>query len=72
MVSTRFLFLFQSSKPFINPLVTVPSASIIIGITVTFLFHSFPVLNLGTGTTYLSFHFFSIILWSAGTAKAAI
>ena len=31
---------FQSSNLFINPLVTVPSAPITIGITVTFIFHS--------------------------------
>ena len=31
----------MSSSPFINPLVTVPSAPITIGITVTFIFHSF-------------------------------
>ena len=31
----------KSSSPFNNPLVTVPRASITIGITVTFMFHSF-------------------------------
>ena len=37
MVSTRPL----TSSPFNNPLVTVPNASITIGIIVTFLYHSF-------------------------------
>ena len=40
MVSTH-PFISKSSSPFTNPLVTVPSASVLIGITVTFMFHSF-------------------------------
>ena len=40
MVSTRFL-ISKFSSPRTNPLVTVPSASIISGITVTFMFRSF-------------------------------
>ena len=40
MVSTRPL-ISKSSSPYINPLVTVPKAPITIGITVTFMFHSF-------------------------------
>ena len=40
MVPTR-LFILKSSSPFINLLVTVPNAPIIIGINVTFIFHSF-------------------------------
>ena len=54
---------FNSSSPFSNPLVTVPNAPITIGVIVTCMFHS-----------YLSFfsHFFSFILWSAGTAKSTI
>ena len=31
----------NSSSPFINPLVIVPSMSVTIGITITFMFHSF-------------------------------
>ena len=33
--------IFKSSSPCINPLVTVPSAPITIGITITFMLHSF-------------------------------
>ena len=40
MMSTRPL-IFKSSSPCTNPLVPVPSALITIGITVTFMFHSF-------------------------------
>ena len=40
MVSTRPL-ISKSSNPCTNPLVTVPSATIKIGITVTFMFHRF-------------------------------
>ena len=60
------------SRPFQNPLVTVPKAPITIGIIVTFMFHSF--FNSLARSRYLSFfsHFFSFILWSAGTAKSTI
>ena len=62
----------KSSRPFINPLVTVPKAPITIGIIVTFMFHSF--FNSLARSRYLSLfsHFFSFILWSAGTAKSTI
>ena len=40
MVPTRLL-ISKSSSPFINPLVTVLRASLTIGIPVTFIFHSF-------------------------------
>ena len=71
MVSTRPPT-FKSSRPFNNPLVTVPKAPITIGIIVTFMFHSF--FNSLTRSRYLSLfsHSFSFILWSAGTAKSTI
>ena len=40
MVSTRAL-ISSSSSPFTDSLVAVPSALITVGITVTFMFHSF-------------------------------
>ena len=56
----------KSSRPFNNPLVTVPNAPITIGTIVTFMFHSF----------FISLSFFSLsfrfILWSAGTAKSIV
>ena len=56
----------KSSRPFNNPLVTVPKAPITIGIIVTFMFHSF--FNSLARSRYLSLfsHSFSFILWSAG------
>ena len=69
MVSTRSPTS-KSSRPFNNPLVTVPKAPITIGVIVTFLFHSF--FNSLAWSRYLSLfsHSFSFILWSAGTAKS--
>ena len=60
------------SRPFNNPLVTVPKVPITIGIIVTFRFHSF--FNSLARSRYLSLfsHSFSFILWSAGTAKSTI
>ena len=71
MASTR-LSTSTSSRPFNNPLVTVPKATITIGIIVTFMFHSF--FNSLARSMYLSLfsHSFSFILWSAGTAKSTI
>ena len=62
----------KSSRPFNNPLVTVPKAPITIGIIVTFMFHSF--FNYLAWSMYLSFfsHSFSFILWSAWTVKSTI
>ena len=61
----------KSSRPFNNPLVTVPKAPITIGIIVT-MFHSF--FNSLARSRYLSLfsHSLSFILWSAGTAKSTI
>ena len=62
----------KSSRPFNNPLVTVPKATITVGIIVTFMFHSF--FNSLARSRYLSLFspFFSFVLWSAGTAKSTI
>ena len=62
----------KSSRPFNNPLVTVPRAPITIGTIVTFMFYSF--FNSQARSRYLSFfsYSFSFILWSAGTAKSII
>ena len=71
MVSTRSPTS-KSSRPFNNPLVTVPKAPITISIIVTFIFHSF--FNSLARSRYLSLfsHYFSFILWSAGTVKSTI
>ena len=71
IVCTRPLT-FKSSRPFNNPLVTVPNAPITIGTVVTFMFHSF--FNSLARLRYLSFVSFSFrfILWSAGTARSTI
>ena len=63
----------KSSRPFNNPLVTVPKVPITISIIVTFMFHSF-FFNSLARSRYLSLfsHSFSFILWSAGTAKSTI
>ena len=67
MVST---LISKSSSPWINPLMTVPSAPVTIGITITFMFHSF----FNSLARYLSFFSFSFnfTLLSAGTAKSTI
>ena len=62
----------KSSRPFNNPLVIVPKAPITIGIIVPFVLHCF--FNSLARSRYLSFfsHYFSFILWSAGTVKSTI
>ena len=62
----------KSSSPFSNPFVTIPNAPIKIGIIVTCMFHSF--FNSLARSRYLSFfsHYFSFILWSAGTARSTL
>ena len=62
----------KSSRPFNNPLVTVPKAPIPIGIIVTFMFHSFFNSLVRSRCLSLFSHSFSFILWSAGTAKSTI
>ena len=71
MVSTR-LPTSKSSSPFSNPLVTVPNASITIGIIVICMFHSF--FDSLERSRYLSFfsHSISFIQWSAESAKSTI
>ena len=63
---------FKSSSPSTNPLVTVPRASITIGIIVTFMFHSF--FNSLTRSRYLSFFSlsFNFTLWSAEIPMSTI
>ena len=62
----------KSSRPFNNPLATVPNAPITIGTIVTFMFYSF--FNSLARSKYVSFfsHSFRFILWSAGTTKSTI
>ena len=62
----------KSSSHFNSSLVTVPKASISIGIIATFMSHRF-FYSLAK-SRYLSFfsHSFSFIQWSAGTAQSTI
>ena len=71
MVSTHPL-ISKSPCPCTNLFVTVPSSTITIGITVTFMFHSF--CSSLARSRYLSLFSlsFSFIQWSAGTAKSSI
>ena len=59
----------KSSRPFDNPLVTVPKAPITIGIIVTFMFHSF--FSSLARSKYLSLfsHSFSFILYVSRHSK---
>ena len=62
----------KSSNLFNSPLVTVPKATITIGIILTFMFHN--IFSSLARSRYLSFFLlsFSFILWSARTAKSTI
>ena len=61
--------IFYSSSPCTNPLVTVPTASIIIGIIVTSIFFN----SLGRSRyLFLFSHSLNFNLWSTGTAKSTI
>ena len=62
----------KSSSLCNNPLVTVPSATITIGIIVNFMFHSF--FNSFARSMYLTLfsHSFKFTLWFAGTTKFII
>ena len=66
MVSTRPL-ISKSFSPCTNLLVTVPRIPITIGITVTFMFHSFILQGL---RTYLSFRYLSVL--PCGQPKSTI
>ena len=73
IVSIRPL-IFKSSIPFTNPLVTVPRASITIGITVTFMFHSlfqFPRNVLVLIFLYAFFQFYNEISWNSEVHNSA-
>ena len=59
MVSTRSL-ISKTSSPYSNPLVTVSSAPITIGITVTFMFRSF-FSSQEILSTYFTFRFLSVL-----------
>ena len=69
MVSTRLL-ISKSSSPCTNPLVTVQSAPITIGVTVTWMFHCF--FNSQARSRYLALFSpsFSFTLCSVRTAKS--
>ena len=62
--------------PLVNPLVTIPGVPIIIGNTVTFMFHCFCFFffNFLTRSKYLSFfsHSLNFTQWSARIAKSTI
>ena len=62
----------KSFSPCTNHLVTVPSAPITNGITVTLMFHSFFSSLARSRYLYLFSLSFTFTLWSAGTAKSAI
>ena len=71
MDSTRPL-LSKSSNPCANPLMTVPCAPVITGITVTFMLHSF-FCTLAMSKYLILFSLsFNFVLWSAGTADSTI
>ena len=59
----------KSSSPIANPLVTLLSAPITAGITVTFMFHSFFQFSCKV-SVFISL--FAFLQWSAGAAKSNI
>ena len=62
----------KSSRPFNNPLVTVPKAPMTIGTIVTLMFHIFFQFSSKVEILILFSHSFSFILRSARTAKWTI
>ena len=71
MVSTRAL-IFNPSSLFTNPLVTVPSAQITIGITINFLYHSFFSFLAKSRNSSLFSPSFNFTLWFTEMAKSTI
>ena len=71
MVSTR-VFISKIFNPFNNPSVTVASVPITIGITVTFMFHSFFSSLARSRYLYLFIPSFNFTLCSARTVKSTI
>ena len=71
MVSTCSL-ISKSSSPFTNPLEIVPSVTITISITVTFMFHCYFSSLARSWYLCLFSLFFIFILWSSGKAKSTI
>ena len=71
MVSTQIV-ISKSSSSCTNSLVTVPKAPVPIGITITFMFHSF--FNSRARLSYLAFFLlsFKFSLWLAGMVKSTI
>ena len=59
----------KSSRPFNNPLVTVPKASITIGIIVTFIFHSFFQFSSKVEVLISLFTFFQLYLVGCRDSK---
>ena len=60
----------NSSRPFNNPLVTVPKAPITISTIVTLMFHSFFNSQATSRNLFFFSHSFMFILWSAGTVDS--
>ena len=62
----------KSSRPFTKPLGIVPRASITIGITVTFIFHSFFLVLWQDSGTYLSFRFLLFLLCGSPRRQSSL
>ena len=61
----------KSSRPFNNPLVTVPKAPITIGIIVTFMFHSFFLFpNKVEVLYYYYYHYSLFFFWNLSVSKS--
>ena len=67
VIVSTCLLISKSSSLFSSPLEIVPSAPIIIGMTVTFMFHSFFLLHLQGRYLSLFSLLFNFTLWSVGS-----